>query len=310
MELSIFVRTSCRAGIARRVSTPMVRSIIFTMSWPPASSSPARIGFCLCDRNSSSHRKITKSRIAKAALCAAGSNRTGLVTARSIPFISAMTSTRNNRSARRFWLSARTVGAHFLFVCKPDSHKTIGEYLTGVEVPSLVRIIKRGKQRFTYAWRWMSGVPIRDGKDALEANWLEITIRDPSGKVTYRNSFITDLEVNAGNVEDLAAAGRARWKIENETFNTLKTKGYNLEHNFGHGKNNLSAVLVTLNLIAFAIHRAAELADQTWIAAIEAAGARVRFFANLRALTAYLLFPSWDSLLKTLAFQAKPPLPS
>jgi hypothetical protein len=202
------------------------------------------------------------------------------------------------------------VGAHFLFVCKPDSHKTIGEYLTGVEVASLSKTVKRGKQRFTYAWRWMTGVPVRDGKDALEVNWLEIAIRDPSGKVSYRNSFITDLPVGADNVEDLAAAGRARWKIENETFNTLKTKGYNLEHNFGHGKNNLSAVLATLNLIAFAIHRAAELADATWKAAIEAAGARVRFFNNLRALTAYLLFPSWDTLIKTLAFQVAPPLPS
>jgi hypothetical protein len=178
------------------------------------------------------------------------------------------------------------VGAHFLFVCKPDSHKTMGEYLSGVEVPSLSKTVKRGRKRFNYTWRWMLGVPIRDGKDALEVNWLEITIRDPSGKVTHRNSFITDLPVDAENVEDLAAAGRARWKIENETFNTLKTKGYNLEHNFGHGKNNLSAVLVTLNLIAFAIHLAAELADLTWKAAIQAAGARVRFFNNLRALTA------------------------
>ena len=202
------------------------------------------------------------------------------------------------------------VGAHFLFVCKPDSHKTMNEYLTGVEVPALSRQIKRGKKFFTYTWRWMLGLPIRDGKDALEVNWLEITIRDSNGKITYRNSFVTDLPVDADNVEDLAAAGRARWKIENETFNTLKTKGYNLEHNFGHGKNNLSAVLATLNLIAFAIHRAAELADKTWKAAIEVAGSRVRFFGNLRALTAYLLFPSWDSLLKTLAFQVAPPLPS
>ena len=156
----------------------------------------------------------------------------------------------------------------------------------------------------------MSGVPIRDGKDALDVNWLEIVIRDSNGKITYRNSFITDLPVDADNVEDLAPAGRARWKIENETFNTLKTKGYNLEHNFGHGKNNLSAVLVTLNLIAFAIHLAAELADVTWKAAIEAAGARVRFFGNLRALTAFLLFPRGTASSKTLAFQAKPPLPS
>jgi hypothetical protein len=202
------------------------------------------------------------------------------------------------------------VGAHFLFVCKPDSHKTMNEYLNGVEVPSLSRKIKRGKQFFTYTWRWMLGLPIRDGKDALEVNWLEIAIRDADGKITYRNSFVTDLPVDADNVEDFAAAGRARWKIENETFNTLKTKGYNLEHNFGHGKNNLSAILATLNLIAFAIHLAVELADKTWKAAIEVAGSRVRFFNNLRALTAYLLFPSWDSLLRTLAFQIAPPLPT
>src|SRR5271168_4237682 len=163
------------------------------------------------------------------------------------------------------------VGAHFLFVCKPDSHKTMNEYLSGVEVPSLSRKVKRGKKFFTYTWRWMLGLPIRDGKDALEVNWLEITIHDSNRKITYRNSFITDLPVDADNVEHLAAAGRARWKIENETFNTLKTKGYNLEHNFGHGKNNLSAVLATLNLIAFAIHLAAQLADKTWKAAIEVA---------------------------------------
>jgi hypothetical protein len=106
------------------------------------------------------------------------------------------------------------VGAHFLFVCKPDSNKTMNEYLTGVEVPSLSRKVKRGKKFFTYTWRWMLGLPIRAGKDALEVNWLEITIRDSNGKITYRNSFVTDLPVDADNVEDLAAAGRARWKIE------------------------------------------------------------------------------------------------
>jgi hypothetical protein len=242
----------------------------------------------------------------KAERCAAGSNRARPVTAVSTRSIWATTSIRNSRVCE----AVRAVGAHFLFVCKPDSHKTTYEYLVGVEVPSLSKSVKRGKKRFTYTWRWMPGVPIRDGKDALEVDWLEIVIRDANGKITHRNSFITDLSVNADNVEDLAAAGRARWKIENETFNTLKTKGYNLEHNFGHGKNNLSAVLATLNLTAFAIHLAAELADITWKVAIEAAGAGVRFFRNLRALTAYLLFPSWDSLLETLAFRTPPQLPS
>ena len=61
-----------------------------------------------------------------------------------------------------------------------------------------------------------------------------MTIRDAGGQVTYRNSFVTDLPVNRANVAEFAEAGRARWKIENETFNVLKTKGYNPEHNFGN----------------------------------------------------------------------------
>nr|WP_294525513.1 hypothetical protein [uncultured Rhodopila sp.] len=58
---------------------------------------------------------------------------------------------------------------------------------------------------------------------------------------TYRNSFVTDLPAGADTVAELAACGRARWKFENETFNVLKNKGYDLEHNFGHGKPNLAA---------------------------------------------------------------------
>ena len=62
----------------------------------------------------------------------------------------------------------------------------------------------------------------------------------------------------------LAACGRARWKIENEGFNVLKTNGYNLEHNFGHGKRNLSMVLAILNLLAFACHTVCELGGGKW----------------------------------------------
>lgn len=200
-------------------------------------------------------------------------------------------------------------GGHFLFVCRPDSHKTLTEYLTGVELPSRSAQVRQGKQRATHVWRWMTDIPIRDGKDALKVNWLELVIKNAKGEVTYRNSFVTDLPVNADTVADLASAGRARWKIENETFNVLKTKGYNLEHNFGHGKKNLSATLATLNLIAFAIHTAVELADKAWKTAMAAAGARARFFNYLRSLTVYVIFHSWKSLLDTLAFKAPPPIP-
>jgi hypothetical protein len=138
---------------------------------------------------------------------------------------------------------------------------------------------------------------------------LELTIRGAKGQITYRNSFVSDLPIDASNAEAMADAGRARWKIENETFNVLKTKGYNLEHNFGHGKGSLSATLASLNLLAFAIHAAAELADEAWRVALKIAGARVRFFNHLRSLTVFILFPSWDDLLRTLVFQPIPPRP-
>ena len=178
--------------------------------------------------------------------------------------------------------------------------------MTGVELPELTERVKHGRQRFTHTYRWLGDVPLRDGADAMTVNWLMIEIRNPAGAVTYRNSFITDLPVGRDTVVELAACGRARWKIENESFNTLKTKGYNLEHNFGHGQQHLSAVLAILNLLAFAFHTVADLTYDLWLQAVNKAGARSRFFEHLRAITIFLVFPSWQSLLTTLAF-ARPP---
>ena len=53
--------------------------------------------------------------------------------------------------------------------------------------------------------------------------------------------------------------GRARWKIENETFNTLKNLGYNFEHNYGHGKKYLSTVFGLLMMLAFLLDQIQEL---------------------------------------------------
>ncbi len=106
----------------------------------------------------------------------------------------------------------------------------------------------------------------------------------------------------------MAAAGRARWKIENEAFNALKTKGYNLDDNFGHGNKHLASVLATLNLLVFACHTVCDLADTAWKAARRPQVTRRGFFHTIVALTTYLVFPSWDHLLGTIAFARPPPL--
>jgi hypothetical protein len=201
------------------------------------------------------------------------------------------------------------VGSHFLFVCKPPSHTLIQEYVEGGELPSHTVPVRHGRERSLHRYRWLLDVPLRDGKDALTVNWFEIEITNAAGKVTYRNSFVTDLPVNAENVVELAACGRARWKIENETFNVLKTRGYNLEHSFGHGKQNLAAVLVNLNLLAFAFHTVCDTAEQFWRQARSKFSSRAQFFNNLSSVTSFLIFSSWDEFLQTLAFARPPPLP-
>jgi len=205
--------------------------------------------------------------------------------------------------------AVQAAGGHFLFVCKPASHTLIQEYVTGVALDTLSVPVKRGRERATHRYRWLCDVPLRDGRDAVRVNWLEIEIANPKGKVTYRNSFITDLPVTRETVAELAACGRARWKIENETFNVLKNHGYNIEHNFGHGRQHLAALLVTLNLLAFAFHTVAEIGEAFWRQARAKAGARVQFFNRLAASTTFLIFSSWDDLLQTLAFAKPAPRP-
>jgi hypothetical protein len=205
--------------------------------------------------------------------------------------------------------AVRDVDGDFIFVCKPSSHPLIAEYVTGIDLPTHEEKVKRGKKHTVNRYRWLSNVPLRDGKDALIVNWFEIEIVDAAGKVTYHNSFVTNLPVGADNVAQLAACGRARWKIENETFNVLKTKGYNIEHNFGHGKLHLASVLATLNLLAFAIHTVCDIADELWRSARQKLGSRSRFFSNLDSITTFLIFPSWDDLMQTLAFLKPAPRP-
>ena len=129
-------------------------------------------------------------------------------------------------------------GGDFLLTCKQPSHKTLYEYLDGIRPPTRRRTAGRGAKRRIHRYRWMNDLPIRDGDDALRVNWLEIVSSKPDGTVTYRGAFATSLDLNRGNVAELADCARARWKIENETFNVLKQHGYHLEHNFGHGKGH------------------------------------------------------------------------
>ena len=198
-------------------------------------------------------------------------------------------------------------GAHFIFTCKDSSHKTLCEFRKGLS-PQVHHetSIKSGQKR-EYRYSWLCGLPIRDGSDAFFVNWIDVSIVAPRGKTTYHASFITNLTPTKENIAELIACARARWKIENETFNVLKNNGYHLEHNFGHGRQTLSNVLVTFNLLAFTLHNACDAAEALWQRAREACGARNRLFIHLWTISTYHVFQDWKSLMNTIITGRPPP---
>ncbi|MCU7940831.1 MAG: hypothetical protein KZQ68_16240 [gamma proteobacterium symbiont of Bathyaustriella thionipta] len=108
---------------------------------------------------------------------------------------------------------------------------------------------------------WKNAVPLHGEPDAIEVNFFEYTKSNANGKIIYRNSWVTDMKLSAQNIMQMALAGRCRWKIENECFNTLKNQGYYIEHNYGHGKQYLSYNMYLLTLLAFYFHQIFELTD-------------------------------------------------
>lgn len=147
----------------------------------------------------------------------------------------------------------------------------------------------------------LNQVPLRNSDDALLVNWCELTITRTNGEVVFHNCFATNHLITEHSVAPLIRDGRSRWKIENENNNTLKTKGYNLTHNFGHGKKYLSSNLATLNVLSFLFHTLLDLLDPKYQTIRSHLTSRKTFFDDLRALTRYLYFDSWDHLLNFMA---------
>jgi len=186
---------------------------------------------------------------------------------------------------------------YFLFVCKPDSHVGLYRWLTSLTLSSDSKRIWNGKHGEIWTWRWVNDVPIREGDDALRGNWCELVItHEETGKTLYHNSWFTNHLLDKNNVASLCSCARTRWKIENEGINVLKTKGYHVEHNFGHGQQFLAQVFLVLNLLAFLLHTALELVDDLVKFLRQSLGKRTTFFADIRALCRYNSFQSWNIL--------------
>ncbi len=197
---------------------------------------------------------------------------------------------------------------NFILVCLPDSHATLYQEIALLDkinaVQQVVQTAWNGRFHEVWSYRYVNSLPIRTGEDALKVNWCELTITNQAtAELLYRNAFATNFHLSDARIAPVVRSGRARWKTENENHNTLKNHGYHLEHSFGHGQQFLAAFLLSLNLLAFLLHTVLQLTDTLYQQIRTELGSRTTFFADIRTLTRYLIFDSWQHLLTFMAQQ-------
>jgi hypothetical protein len=193
----------------------------------------------------------------------------------------------------------------YIFTCKDESHPWIAEQVAYGELLSHTRREWNGRNHLEYQYRWVNGLENRCEGEQLSVNYLELVLwNEEKQKITYKNSWITDKELREDTVERIAECGRTRWKIENEYNNVLKNRGYNLKHNFGHGKNHASELFCLLNVLSYLIHGIQDMADEEYRKARGSFGRRDAFFWALRYEMSRYLHEDWTDFLLAIAGEA------
>lgn len=202
-------------------------------------------------------------------------------------------------SKQPFITEVKKVGYNYIIVAKPDDHKYMMKWVNASDSVSQKSVIDEKGRRFEY--EWTEKVPLSGRSDSIEVNFFRCSIfaidEDGIEKKTFQSSWVTDLPLNMANIEMMVEGARKRWKIENECFNTLKNQGYCIEHNYGHGKENLCFNMYLFTLIAFYFHQIFELTDHLYQACRKKFGSKRHLWETLRTAIKWFVFESWELLL-------------
>ena len=197
----------------------------------------------------------------------------------------------------RYILSAKPGDHAFLF-----AH--IDEAASRGEVTEFTLPDQEGK-KVTHCFRFLNGVPLNQASQGeIKVNVLEYWEVGDNGR-EQRFSWVTDLELTTGNVYDIMRGGRARWRIENETFNTLKNQGYNLGHNYGLGNKHLSAVFVHLTMLAFLVDQLQQLCCPVFQAARQKCRSKGSLWEKIRSFFHNFIASSMEFILRAIASGVK-----
>jgi hypothetical protein len=178
----------------------------------------------------------------------------------------------------------------FVIVVKESGNKSLFDFINGLELGKHEFI----KDEINYSFSFINNVPLNDTYKDLLVNYFEYEETNIKTGEKKQCSWITNIKVTIKNVFKLMKAGRSKWKIENENFNTLKNQGYSFEHNFGHGNKNLTSIMAMLMVLAFLLDQAQELLCTYFQNALKKAGRKIRLWEKMIELFKAYLILSWE----------------
>ena len=192
-------------------------------------------------------------------------------------------------------------GMRFILGVKPGDHRFLFDYVKQAHAEDRTTEFEIEQEGVIHRFRFLNDAPLNESNQDVRVNYLAYWELKP-GKKPRHFTWISDFVISKSNAHALMRGGRARWKIENETFNTLKNQGYHFEHNFGHGQQNLSVVFAMLMMLAFAIDQAQQLACSLFQAAWEKVGSKRLLWERMRSLFHELPMASISDIWRAIAF--------
>jgi hypothetical protein len=187
----------------------------------------------------------------------------------------------------------------YIIGVKPGDHQYLFDWIKDLKHETYTQVDDAGS---THEFHCYKEVPLNDTHHDYRVNVLEYTETKNLGKQQHF-SWVTKLSLTKENVYEVMRAARSRWRIENETFNTLKNQGYNFEHNYGHGEKNLCSVMTMLMMTAFLIDQVQQLCCRAYQKARKHVGTFSVLFQKMRVLIEYAV---WESFAQLLTFIGEP----
>ena len=193
-------------------------------------------------------------------------------------------------------------GMNFILGVKPGDHAFLFEQVEAARREGRSPKLQRKEGKITAEVSWVWDVVLNESNPDLRVHFLEYNQYDATGKCLKHFTWITDFHITHRNAWALAQGGRARWHIENETFNTLKNQGYHFEHNYGHGEQNLSVVFAMLMMLAFLVDQAQQLCCPLFRAVWDKVGSKRALWEQLRSHFYHFTFRSMRQLYEAMLY--------